>query len=389
MASSRAPDLTPRGCIMKTFTSILLLIPASLLAPLDGPTERIHRLMDGTQLQGRARVTQTEVRIQTPFGDRVVPRRDYVGPQQVRLEDLKIWYRGATDAVADRDLAGHRRIAEECRARGYMTGLRRELNAILKTDTDDRWARALLDRLAKDYRVHKLEGSSKGRDLRRYIDFLFEDLARRDNVGAVFAGSKVRGLPDDLVYRPAMKALKHSKPRVRWLGAHVLRAFGGKPNRVQELFRRSLQDGVWAVRRECVRSLKATGDSSLVKLYEKQLTNPKQTLQVRSAQALGELGFEAAARPLVKALADTWRPNRVHIVNTRQVAYVKDYDVEVAQTAFIADPVVDVLQEGTVLEVALISVSVVRRVYRGALVRVTGADFGVDPKKWRAHLDGK
>jgi hypothetical protein len=128
---------------------------------------------------------------------------------------------------------------------------------------------------------------------------------------------------------------------------------------------------------------------SLVKLYEKQLTNPKQMLQVRSAQALGELGFEAAAGPLVKALADTWRPNRVHIVNTRQIAYVKDYDVEVAQTAFIADPVVDVLQEGTVLEVALISVSIVRRVYRDALVRVTGVDFGVDPKKWRAHLDAK
>ena len=374
---------------MKTFVSILLLLPVSLLTSPGVPTERIHRLLDGSHVQGRARLSPTEVRLQTPFGDRVIPRGDYVGPQQVRLEDLKTWYRDATGAIADRDLAGHRRIAEECRALGYMTGLRRELNVILKTDTDDRWARALLDRLAKDYRVHRLEGASKGKELRRYIDFLFEDLARRDNVGAVFAGSKVRGLAKDLVYRRAMKALKHSKPRVRWLGAHVLRGYSGKPNRVQELFRRSLQDGVWAVRRECVRSLKATGGASLVKLYEKQLTNPKQMLQVRSAQALGELGFEAAARPLVKVLADTWRPNRVHIVNTRQVAYVKDYDVEVAQTAFIADPVVDVLQEGTVLEVALISVSIVRRVYRDALVRVTGVDFGVDPKKWRAHLDAK
>lgn len=389
MGLSRPSERTTRGIVMKTFVPILLLIPASLLPPADAPDVRVHRLTDGSYVEGKARISKDRVRLETPFGTRILARAEYAGPHQVSLDDLKTWYRAEVDAIEERDLAGRRRIAEQCRARGYMTGLRRELNAILRTDTDDRWARSLLGGLAVQYRVHRLEGHKKGKEVRKYIDFLFEDLARRDNVGAVVAGKKVLGLPKDLVYRPAMKALKHSKPRVRWLGAHVLRDYSGKPNRVQELFRRSLQDGVWAVRRECVRSLKAGGGSSLVSLYEKQLTNPKQMLRVRSAQALGELGFKEAARPLVKALADTWRPNRVHIVSTRQIAYVKDYDVEVAQTAFIADPIVDVLQDGTVLEVALISVSVVRRVIRDALVSVTGVDHGVDPKKWRAHLGGK
>jgi hypothetical protein len=74
---------------------------------------------------------------------------------------------------------------------------------------------------------------------------------------------------------------------------------------------------------------------------------------------------------------------------TSQIAYVKDYDVEVAQTAFIADPVVDVIQDGAVLETAVIHVQVERRLYRDALRHLTGADFGTKPGAWRRWLDGK
>ena len=42
---------------------------------------------------------------------------------------------------------------------------------------------------------------------------------------------------------------------------------------------------------------------------------------------------------------------RANLTLTNQVAYVKDYDVEVAQTAFIADPLVDIVQDGLVLDV--------------------------------------
>ena len=50
---------------MKTFVPILLLIPASLLTPSGVPTERVHRLLDGSHVQGRARVSKTEVRLET------------------------------------------------------------------------------------------------------------------------------------------------------------------------------------------------------------------------------------------------------------------------------------------------------------------------------------
>ena len=42
---------------------------------------------------------------------------------------------------------------------------------------------------------------------------------------------------------------------------------------------------------------------------------------------------------------------RANLTIVNQVTYVKDYDVEVAQTAFIADPLVDIIQDGLVLDV--------------------------------------
>src|SRR5262249_61013252 len=39
----------------------------------------------------------------------------------------------------------------------------------------------------------------------------------------------------------------------------------------------------------------------------------------------------------------------IHFVN--QIAYVHDFEVEVAQTAFIADPVIGIIQDGLVLDV--------------------------------------
>lgn len=42
---------------------------------------------------------------------------------------------------------------------------------------------------------------------------------------------------------------------------------------------------------------------------------------------------------------------RANLTLVNQVSYVKDYDVEVAQTAFIADPLVDIIQDGLTLDV--------------------------------------
>ena len=45
---------------------------------------------------------------------------------------------------------------------------------------------------------------------------------------------------------------------------------------------------------------------------------------------------------------DTQRSS-IHVIN--QISYIEDYEVEVAQTAFIADPVVGIIQDGVVFDV--------------------------------------
>ena len=73
-----------------------------------------------------------------------------------------------------------------------------------------------------------------------------------------------------------------------------------------------------------------------------------------------------------------------------QLTYIQDFDVEVAQTAFIADPVVGTIQEGIVLDAQVVGTQqisewVEREVYYGALAKLTGeTDVKKDTASWVA-----
>lgn len=75
---------------------------------------------------------------------------------------------------------------------------------------------------------------------------------------------------------------------------------------------------------------------------------------------LDDLQVTALLRAVEKSLDATmvtaprltiYNNQRANLTLVNQVSYVKDYDVEVAQTAFIADPLVDVVQDGLTLDV--------------------------------------
>ena len=122
-------------------------------------------------------------------------------------------------------------------------------------------------------------------------------------------------------------------------------------------------------------------------------------LRVRTAEALGALGHAAAVDLLVQAgphaatglrkAANDAGASRGHIAFLNQQAYIRDFDVEVAQASFIADPQIDVLQSGTVLDVTVVGVTEVRKIvyaYRNALKLLTSRDPGPDPRKWAKWL---
>lgn len=129
------------------------------------------------------------------------------------------------------------------------------------------------------------------------------------------------------------------------------------------------------------------------------LAHQNAKVRMRTAEALGELGNPAAVKLLVlaaphaaKGLAAADEADgsvRGHIAIIEQKAYVRDFDVEVAASSFIADPKIDTLQSGMVLDVtvhAVFSEPVIVDTYRKALRRLTSQDPGADPRGWPQWL---
>jgi|GEM_PF-1695607 len=122
-------------------------------------------------------------------------------------------------------------------------------------------------------------------------------------------------------------------------------------------------------------------------------------VRIRTAEALGAIGHHAAVNLLVMAgpraasglrrAANDAGANRGHIAFLKQQAYVRDFDVEVAQASFIADPKIDVLQSGVVLDATVVGITEIRKIvraYRGALKLLTSRDPGPDPRRWATWL---
>ncbi len=186
--------------------------------------------------------------------------------------------------------------------------------------------------------------------------------------------------------RVALKALDHRSESARWAGATVLADMRSEPLRIKPLYKATLLDEAAPVRRAAATALALTADAAFVKLFAKHLANEHPTVRVRAAEALEVLDQAAGAEPVLRALEASFQPARANLTVTTQTAYLKDFDVQVAAGAVIADPVVAVVQSGVVLDVAVISVVAERSIYRRVLARLVRRDCGEDPKAWRAAL---
>ena len=90
-----------------------------------------------------------------------------------------------------------------------------------------------------------------------------------------------------------------------------------------------------------------------------------------------------------KALAGGAGEIRNNISILTQNSYIRDFDVEIAASAFIADPKVDVVTSGVVLDVSLLAVNEVRTIlqsYRRSLIQLSKSDPGENPATWPTWL---
>jgi hypothetical protein len=129
------------------------------------------------------------------------------------------------------------------------------------------------------------------------------------------------------------------------------------------------------------------------------LESDSQAARTRAAEALGAMGYAAAVEPLVERLqmavaADAsgggggGRISHSYIFVGRQVAYIQDYDVLVAQYQSAAKPKVNVLIEGAVQDSAVIGVqdvsySVESSTIQRSLQKLTGYTDAKSAKDWQ------
>ena len=183
------------------------------------------------------------------------------------------------------------------------------------------------------------------------------------------------------------------KRRIGALGALQRRALAGNDRFV---LRTAVLDSATDVRTAAIELVRPMVKDEDINYLATGLAAQTAKVRVRTAEALGELGNPAAIKLLVmaapnagKALAGGSGEIRNHIAIIQQQAYIRDFNVEVAAASFIADPQIDVLTSGSVLDVSLLAVTEVRTIlqsYRRSLTKLAKSDPGDNPGTWPTWL---
>jgi HEAT repeat protein len=161
--------------------------------------------------------------------------------------------------------------------------------------------------------------------------------------------------------------------------------------------RAMLRDPDSQVRRAALEAARACRDQQVLEIVLTAARKGDSKLRLAALETLDGLADPRAVGSLIRMLeaGGGYRGVRSSLSVTRQVAYVKDFDVEIATAAVIADPVVDVVSEGAVLDVTVLGVherqlaATERRQVVQLLEKLTSRKLGGDPRAWRAWLDAQ
>ncbi|RMH01861.1 MAG: hypothetical protein D6702_10235, partial [Planctomycetota bacterium] len=224
---------------------------------------------------------------------------------------------------------------------------------------------------------------------RARLDWLWREIERADPAraalltGRLLAEIPAGNAPADrrIGLVELRRALRRGSPSGKRAAAAVA-AHQLEPDLVRPLAEVSLAEEDPGVRRAAAAALLGIDEDRAVGAWARSLLRGGDRRQrARAAENLGASGSPRAVDPLMLAVASAARAPGRYVFFGRQVSLVTDLDVEVARAAAIADPVVNVLTEGSVLEVRLVSTFTSRAAMRG-LRRLTGADPGPGEADW-------
>jgi hypothetical protein len=168
------------------------------------------------------------------------------------------------------------------------------------------------------------------------------------------------------------------------------RPMKGRPAEERFLSLRAVVDPNPVVRNEAVGAIRDLDmGRTAVRHLGPLMKHEASAVRERTAEALGAIGHPDAVEYLITSMSGGGGSSaRANVQFLEHTSYIRDFDVEVAQAATIADPVVGVLSSGVVLDAQVKGVSwerivVERRVVGSALRKIVGQDPPQDPAKWK------
>lgn len=261
--------------------------------------------------------------------------------------------------------------SELYRARGFMHHAGRWM-------TNEEFAEA-----TRPERESKAQKAGEARVVRQLAFIASEHAASVNKAKRTLAG-----IEDRFKLAPYAKALRGEPASLRTFVAGELGRMRN-PLAVPALLKRAIYDTDAKVRKAVALALKDIGSPSTLAPLTRALDSRYTDVRVRAAEALGQLGDEAA----IPHILYRWEGRsgdfqRVYFMNARQISYIQDFDVEVATSAFIADPIVGVIQEGVVQSVKVLATEQTfhmweKVAYAGALKNLTGLEHGNDVGAWK------
>ena len=300
------------------------------------------------------------------------------------VEESRAEFTAAVAAAPDHEPA-HAALGD-VKLEGRWIGLDEAMEAKGMVRRDGTWI------LREEAAVLDLPAQEKA--LRREQQKKVEQILRTYGAGSEtqrkFATGALATVDDKYKLEPFAYALRAKSEPVRLLAAKELGRLADR-RALKPLVRRALLDPSEDVRNASIDAAKAIGDANLIAPMVKALASESSDVRKNAASGIARVGDVRGIKVLIWRLeAHGGTGQRVNSFFGNQLTYIQDFDVEVAQTAFIADPIVGVLQEGIVLDVQIHSVDTEitwteREVIHGAIGRLTGAtDVKNEPGAWAA-----
>ena len=173
----------------------------------------------------------------------------------------------------------------------------------------------------------------------------------------------------------ATALLLDREPRVRtWACAHL--AALGDERALRPLILSAIRDRDPDVRRSAALACVSFGNDDVAVPFVRALSSTLPWVSANAARALATIGDKRVVGYIVKHIIAHGESPRSVIQVLNKVSYVRDYDVEIAQNANIANPIIGQAVEGVVFDVKVHDVSIEKTVVETVLMDTFNALAG-------------